>query len=225
MHRLAFVVVVISIVPFLPLPAGEPKETKSALESDPKGWIDLLAGPDLKDWKRVPIPPGSKLSQRNPWSVDKESKHLVCDAAGIHEMLLFQKEFSDGIFHVEWRFKKLEDKRGYNSGVYVRTTADGTIWHQAQVGSGNVGYLFGNTLVDGKPAKIPDNKLKVPQRGKEAGQWNTFEVTCKGKTMTLWVNGAVTAQWDDCQVPSGYLGLEAEYWWIEFKNLKFREFK
>src|SRR5437016_1336800 len=62
-----------------------------------------------------------------------------------------------------------------------------------------------------------------PQGGKEAGAWNTYEVTCKGKTITLWINGAVTATWNDCQVRRGYLGLEAEGYYIEFKNLKFKE--
>ena len=43
--------------------------------------------------------------------------------------------------------------------------------------------------------------------------------------MTLWVNGAVTAEWKECDVPKGYVGLEAEGWYIEFKNLKFKETK
>ena len=46
--------------------AGKVTETKSALESDPSGWTDLLADKSLKAWKRVPIPPGSKLKEKNP---------------------------------------------------------------------------------------------------------------------------------------------------------------
>jgi hypothetical protein len=156
--------------------------------------------------------------------VDEKNKLLICDAEKIHEMLLYDKELADGIFHVEWKFKKVEGKKGYNSGVYARNSADGKIWHQAQVGSLNVGYIFGDTLVDGKPKRIRVD-YKVPQRGKEAGEWNTYEITCKGKNMTLWVNGAVTAEWKECEVPKGYIGLEAEFWYIEFKNLKYKEMK
>jgi hypothetical protein len=213
----------VPVLTFLRAPAGEQKETKSALQAGPEGWIDLLADKDLKRWKRVPIPPGGKLSQRDPWSIDPQTGHLVCDGVGIHEMLLYDHEFTDGIFHVEWRFKKVEGKKGYNSGVYVRNSADGKVWHQAQVGSKNVGYLFGKTPQGGKLVGIPNNKRPGPQRGKEAGKWNTFEITCKGQTLTLWVNGAVTAEWVRCEVPRGYLGLEAEGWWIEFKNVKFKE--
>jgi len=201
--------------------AAEPEESTSALQRDPAGWIDLLATKDLKNWKRVPIPPGSPLKSKNPWSVDPNTNYLVCDGAGIHEMLLYNEEFGDGIFHVEWRFKKIDGKRGYNSGVYVRTSADGAIWHQAQVGNKNVGYIFGDTPVDGKTKRVQIDDHK-PQRGKDAGEWNTYEVTCKGKQMTLWINGAVTATWNACEVPKGHVGLEAEYWYIEFRNVKFK---
>src|SRR5437870_12688863 len=96
-------------------PAAELDDSKSALEKDPAGWIDLLAAKDLKNWKRVAIPPGSPLATKNPWSLDPDSNYLVCDGVGIHEMLLYNEEFGDGIFHVEWRFKKVEGKKGYNS--------------------------------------------------------------------------------------------------------------
>jgi hypothetical protein len=135
-------------------------------------------------------------------------------------MLLYNEEFGDGIFHVEWRFKKIDGKKGYNSGVYVRTSSNGAIWHQAQVGE-KVGYLFGDTRVDGKIKRVRFDDKK-PQRGREIGEWNTYEVACKGTHMTLWINGAITATWDNCEVPKGYVGLEAEYWYIEFRNVKFK---
>src|SRR5262245_53795992 len=95
---------------FLAAPAAEQSEGKSALESDPNGWADLLPGKDLQGWKRVPIPPGGKLNAKNPWSVDEPNKVLVCDGVGVHEMLLYDKELADGVFHVEWRFKPVENK-------------------------------------------------------------------------------------------------------------------
>jgi hypothetical protein len=149
-------------------PAGAPKETKSALETDPSGWLDLLGGKGLAEWKRVPIPPGSKLRARDPWSLDRETKHLVCDGVGVHEMLLYGKELGDGVLHVEWRFRKVEGKKGYNSGVYVRNSADGKIWHQAQVGSKNVGYLFGQTLTGGKRTDFRSSTVREVS-GQQAG--------------------------------------------------------
>ena len=57
---------------------------------------------------------------------------------------------------------------------------------------------------------------------KPAGEWNTFEIACKGKDVTLWVNGAITNRWHDCQVPRGYVGVEAEGYRIEFRNVKLK---
>jgi hypothetical protein len=201
--------------------APKKEDTRSALETDPKGWLDITPPADLKGWSRVAIPPGSKLSAKNPWSLSADGTTLVCDGAGVHEMLLWDKEQGDGIFHVEWRFKAIEGKKGYNSGVYVRNAPDGALWHQAQVGSKNVGFLFGDTLVDGAKKRVRSDG-KRPQRGHEAGQWNTYEITCKDKEITLWINGAVTTVWDACDVPRGRLGMEAEGWHIDFKNLRFK---
>src|SRR5438309_175966 len=81
----------------VPARAGEQKESKGVLETEPAGWIDLLPGKDLTSWKRVSIPPGSKLRAKSPWSVDAATGMLICDGVGIHEMLLYDKELADGI--------------------------------------------------------------------------------------------------------------------------------
>jgi hypothetical protein len=209
-------------------PAAEPGEGKSALEADPSGWVDLFPGKDLKGWRRVPLAPDVTLNPKNPWSVDAAGKTLLCDGVGVKEMLLHEQERADGIFHVEWRFRPAEGKTGYNSGVYVRSSLDGKVWHQAQVAHQmtppRLGDLFGDTLVDGqiKQVRITGDGDK---RARPPGEWNTYEVTCKGTTVTVWVNGAVTTTWTDCQVPRGHVGMQAEYFFIEFRNLKFKEIK
>jgi 3-keto-disaccharide hydrolase len=216
--------IVLSALSLTTAPAADPEPGKSALEREPAGWTDILPGKDLPGWKRVPIPPGSKLKEPNPWKLSDDGKMLICNGVGYHEMLLYDKQLADTVFHVEWRFEAIEGKKGYNSGVYTRNSADGKVWHQAQVGSQNVGYLFGDTLVDGQLKRMREGGQGT-QRGKPAGEWNTYEITCKGKTMSLWVNGYTTAEWKDCQVPGGFVGLEAEGWVIEFRNLKVKELK
>ncbi len=199
--------------------AGEKqKPEKSQLEKDKgRGWVNLL-GRGLGYWRRVPLPHGSKLKKGNPWSYDEKNKRIVCSGKGFHEILLYDYHFGDGIFHVEWRLKKLPGNPKYNSGIYVRTSADGARWHQAQVGNLNVGYLFGQM----KPgAKKYETKLKGPQRGKPAGEWNTYEITTKGKNITLWVNGHQTAT-KVCGHTRGQIGLQSEFFPIEFKNLKWK---
>ena len=168
----------------------------------------------------MPVPPTGQLG-REQWHVDAEKKVLICDGDGGHDMLLFDKEIGDAIFHFEFCYTKIEGKTGYNSGAYVRNSKDGAIWHQAQFGDAKDGYLFGQTLAsDGKKNWFNLSKQVTDLRVKPAGEWNTLEVSAVGKVLTLWVNGAVTCQFEDCGREKGYLGLEGEGYRIEFRNLK-----
>lgn len=197
-------------------------ESPSKLESNPQGWEDILPGGDLKGWYRVPVPPTGQLGKEQ-WHVDAEKKLLICDGDGGHDMLLFDREFGDAIFHFEFRYTKIEGKTGYNSGAYVRNSKEGAIWHQAQFGDANGGFLFGQTQgAEGKKKSFNLSKQVTDSRVKPAGEWNTLEVTAVGKTLTLWVNGAVTCQFEDCGREMGYLGLEGEGYRIEFRNLKIK---
>jgi hypothetical protein len=207
---------------------AQAKDSPSALERSPGGWKDLLAdaGPELRGWTRGPIPPGSTpkaTGTGSQWSIDPKSGVLVCRGDGGHEWLRWDTEVADAIFHVEWRFTPVPGKKGYNSGIYARNSADATIWHQAQTGDASGGFLFGDTPVDGKLKRVNLSRELKEKRVKPAGEWNTFEITCKGKEISLWVNGAVTSVFNGCEVPRGYVGLEAEGWRIEFRNVKLKE--
>jgi len=207
-------------------PATQPAaETKSALEADPTGWTDILPPADLKGWYRVPVPPTGKLGPQQ-WSVDAERKVLVCDGNGGHDMLLMDREVGDAVLHFEFCYTKVADKKGYNSGAYVRNSRDGGIWHQAQFGDAKDGYLFGQT--PGTPDAAKKRSFNLGKQAKQglvrpAGEWNTLEITAKGQVITLWINGAVTCQFDGCTQPKGFLGLEGEGYRIEFRNLKLKE--
>lgn len=203
------------------LVAAEP--TPGALETDASGWVDILPPTGLQGWSRVPVPPGAPLG-RQQWHVD--GKVLICDGDGGHDMLLCDREFGDAVFHLEFRYTKIEGKSGYNSGAYVRNSKDGGIWHQAQFGDANGGYLFGETPgPDGKKKFFTTQKEVKDGRIKPAGEWNTLEITAKGNTLSLWVNGAVTCKFDACGSPKGLVGVEGEGFRIEFRNLKVKELR
>jgi len=206
-----------------PLPGAEAAEGKSALEADPQGWVDILPPADLKGWYRVPVPPTGKLG-RDQWHVDGDKKLLICDGDGGHDMLLLDREIGDAIFHLQFCYTKIEGKKGYNSGAYVRNSKDGGIWHQAQFGDAKDGYLFGQTqAAEGRKQSFNLSKQVKDMRVKPAGEWNTLEVTARGKVLTLWVNGAVTCQFDNCGLDKGYLGVEGENYRIEFRGMKLKE--
>jgi len=190
------------------------------------GWVDLLPDAKFTGWTRLPIPPTGKLADVSQWKTDRARRLIVCEGNGGHEWLRYDRELSDFLLHVEWRFTpRTEGETKYNSGIFFRNSADGAIWHQAQTGAGNGGYIFANTLVGGAPKRISLKDTSTGGLEKPAGEWNTFEIRCEGRKVTLTVNGKVATEFSDCDVPKGYIGLEAEGYRIEFRNVRVKDLK
>jgi hypothetical protein len=214
------------VIGWAPAPTRSDEENLSALKKSPKGWNDLFenAGKKLQGWTRGPLLSKGQfapLSDESQWSLDPKTHVLVCSGEGGHDWLRWDKELGDFVYHVEWRFTPEPGKKGkYNSGIFVRNSADALTWHKVQTGDASGGYLFGDTPISGKLGRINLSKQILDQRVKPAGEWNTFEITCKKKDITIWANGGVTCEWHDCEVAKGYVGLEAEGWRIEFRNVK-----
>jgi hypothetical protein len=201
----------------------------SALVSDPKGWVDLLADTSLKEWTRVPLGavaklPAGDVAAASPWKLAPTGGTLLCEGDKVgHEMLRYTTELGDFVLHAEWRFAKLEGEPAYNSGVFVRTSADGSSWFQAQTGPAG-GYLFGNLPAGGALQRVSLRDKMSENRVKPAGEWNIYEIKALGRAITLWVNGAVVNEYAECEVPRGFIGLEAEGYRIEFRNVKLKKF-
>jgi hypothetical protein len=202
-------------------------QTRSALESDPKGWTDLFADKSLREWVRGPLAAAGQLRQGelsdpSPFMLAPSGDILICEGDRVgHEWLRYAPELDDFIYHVEWRFTPVAGESRYNSGVLVRTSTDGKIWHQAQATLGG-GYLFADTLVNGAVQRVNLRQKMTENRVKPAGEWNTYEIRADGRQITLWVNGAVTNEFTDCEVPNGYVGLEAEGYRVEFRNVQLK---
>ncbi len=189
------------------------------------GWVDLKPSTDLKGWTIIPMPPDAPLSEKPQWSATREGA-LRCDGSGGHDWIRYDaREFSDFVFHVEWKFDSKEEPAKYNSGVFVRNSEDGRVWHQAQMGSQSGGFLFGNTLIGGEIKRVNTRDQMKPEKNpvKAAGEWNTFDITCKNDRISLAVNGVETTVWEKCEVLKGYVGLEAEGFAVEFRNMRIME--
>jgi hypothetical protein len=133
----------------------------------------------------------------------------------------------NGIFHVEWRWGTAQNPPAgpYNGGVFVRTSADGVIYAQAQVAHAPQTAVVGD-LIFVVPADAGTKRIDVPQTGanREAplGQWNTYEVTAQGAKISEWVNGATTASYDGVPMATGRVGLQAEGALYEVRSIKYK---
>jgi hypothetical protein len=202
--------------------------SKSALETDPKGWVDLLADKSLKDWTRGALPAVANLKAGNtddpsPWSLDPSGKVLICEANKVgREWFRYVPELANFVIHAEFRHTPIEGETRYNSGLFFRTSADAKINHQAQMTLGG-GFLLGTTPIKGELQRMNMQKEMTENRVKPAGEWNVFEIRAAGKQVTLWVNGAVVNEWKECEAPAGHIGLEAEGYRIEFRNIMLKK--
>ncbi len=203
-------------------PQEDDKPMKSALETNKKGFDDLPH--DLEKWRRVPGVPKGKLAARDPWKFDKDGT-LDFDGTGQEMLILYPGLKTNGIFHVEWRYKRAPAKGAATGGPVVRTSLKGDIWHQALAGNKAGAFFVGISTKDDKPAKVPTNKLPGPSRLLDPTEWNVYEITFKDKTLALFTNGYTTAEWLFCDVPKGYIGFKGDGAPIEFRNLKFKRLR
>lgn len=199
----------------VPVKAGQPG-------APPSGWVNIFPPASLQGWTRVAIPPDHPLNPTSQWSVDTTHRTIICSGDGGHEWLRYDRELGNFLFHVEWRLAREEGAKDYNSGIFVRNSAEGRLWYQAQVGSASGGYLFGDNPVNGVIRRFNLEAMLAGNRVTKAGQWNRYDIRCVDKRIILTVNGAKTSEFDACANPKGYLGLEAEGSRIEFRNLRIR---
>jgi hypothetical protein len=202
-------------------PALALAQSRSAFEADPNGWTDLLPDDSFKGWTRVPIPVIPPQDPKMQWRVDRAAGTLICAGDGAHEWLRYDRELADFVLHMDWRYTPRPGEPRYNSGVGVRMSRFGDIWHQAQLGQAGA-YFFGATLIDGAVGRMNLQKEMSENRVKPVGEWNVLEISARGPVLSLWLNGAVTSEFRECQLRKGYLGLEAEGFEIAFRNLKLK---
>lgn len=183
----------------------------------------LFNGKDLKGWT---------IFVNDP-SVKPESffyvKNGVIETVGVPMgYLRTKKEYSNYRLHVEWCYPE----KATNSGVFVHTNGPDQMWpkhYQCQLKNLCAGDFIVNAI--GEKATAGDSiyvgtekvkpiavKLK-PCNEKPVGEWNSYDIVCKGNTVEVSVNGLLQNTIKNCSMSSGSIGLQAEGSKIQFRNL------
>ena len=145
-----------------------------------------------------------------------------------------KKEFENYRLHVEWRYPE----KPINSGVFIHTVGPDKIWpthYQCQLKN-----LFAGDFIiqgEGVSATVRDTvytstaKLKPiapkmkPSSEKKAGEWNSYDIVCKGNTVEVKVNGVLQNYATKCSIAKGAIGLQAEGSKIQFRNIWIEKIK
>ena len=191
----------------------------AAQASGRDGWTGMTQD----QWTRVPLAPLTKIDRDSQWTFLNE--RIICSGTKGHELLRSKKEFGDFVLEAEWRLEKLDGTPRYNSGIYVRTSANGVEFTQAQIGAGPEAWLFTDTLTGGVKKRINLREEVKAQPVKPPGEWNRYEITARGATIELKVNGEMASVFTQSERKRGFIGLEAEGFRIEFRNVRIRELR
>jgi hypothetical protein len=186
-----------------------------ALAAAPARGEALTPPPDLTGWTAVPA---AQADGSPIWFSDGRVVLCVGSPKGY---LRTDRTFSDFHLVVEWRWV---GKPG-NSGVFLRGSGTDKVWprcYEAQLQAGNAGELRANGgakfHADSPPTDRSQPRLE-PSSEKPPGEWNTYDIVCRGGTVTLTVNGVRQNRLENANERSGWIALQSEGGVIEFRRL------
>ena len=155
---------------------------------------------------------------------------------GIGLLWFTRQQFTDFVLRADWRASFPDD----NSGVFIRFPALGNMdpandWklavdqgYEIQIDdTGKNSDVTPNTF--GDPLYITGAVYKLAPAttlaSKPLGQWNSYEITAQGSTITVVLNGRQVSQLINAnRSPKGYIGLQNHHFGsrVQFRNLRIK---
>jgi len=176
----------------------------------------LFNGKDLHDWefflKDQAVDPTTVFMVKNA------AIHITGNPFGY---MRTKEQYSDYKLHLEWCWPV----EASNSGVFIHAQEPDTIWPaciECQLMAGNAGDFI---CMAGADMNEHTDKSKIVVAKKEAsnekpvGEWNTLEVTCKGNTIEVFINGTLQNKATGVTLSKGSICLQSEGKDVEFRNV------
>ena len=188
----------------------------------------LFNGKDFTGWKLHVD--DENIDVKDIWSVKDGVVHCKGKPNGYMRTTETDSNYK---LHVEWRWTA----QPTNSGVLLHSSGKDKVWPrciEAQLKAGSAGdfVLIGHTgvTIDGKEYQ-DDNKMfisvpkKLDSTENEPGEWNEYDITCKGDTITVCVNGQLQNDAVKATDTEGWICLQSEGSPIEFRNIYLEDLK
>ena len=194
-------------------------KTVADSESQDGGAIALFNGKDFEGW-HVYLK-DADADPKNVWKVTDGAISCTGNPTGF---LRTKAEYSDYKLVLEWRWP---EKPG-NSGVLLHMSGEEKIWplcmeaqlmHKRAGDFVGMGYTFNENKAK-KGGFISYTPHMSDPSEKELGDWNKYEITCKGDTIEATINGQLQNKATGVNISKGYIGLQSEGVPIMFRNIK-----
>jgi hypothetical protein len=182
--------------------------------------IDLFDGRSLAGWTFV------ARNAANPGAIWAVKDAVITCAGKPNGYARTVATYRDYALHVEWRWP---EKAG-NSGVFVHVNGPDKVWpacFEIQLKAGDAGSIRANggakvRELDPK-AKDPINvALQHPGVEKPVGEWNSADITCRGDTISVVINGTLENRVTGTSADAGAIALQAEGAPVEFRNVRLK---
>lgn len=182
--------------------------------------VQLFNGSDLTGWVGF-VDPESGVASEDVYTVKDGNIHVAGTPFGY---LRTDKKYGDYTLHVEWRWIG----EGTNSGLFQRVQDGDKLWCTAiecQLCSGKAGdyvMLGGAKINEVECVGEYPVKDRAGDYENPVGEWNSADITCKGKNVTVKINGKLQNECT-CEFVDGYIALQSEGGPIEFRNIYITE--
>lgn len=183
--------------------------------------VNLFNGKDLTGWTAVvPDLAAKKEDQSKPWTVKDGVLQCAGNPGGY---IRTNDKYTNFVFHCQWRFDPA--KGAGNSGVLLRMNGKDKVWPksiEAQLQSGAAGDFWNIDEMKMGVAKDRTNGRNTKRTGtaeRPLGQWNQYEIICQRGRVSLYVNGELLNEATDCEETPGYICLQSEGSYIEFRDI------
>lgn len=219
------------------LAAARIEAQTSAEATSPTSSVRLFNGKDLTGWKAdVPArdtdptgPPSFVVREGKLVSLGKPEGHLVSDG-----------RYRDYRLEVEYRFPG----KGGNCGVLVHASKPRALYKmfpqsiEVQMMHENAGDFW----VIQEDIQVKDMETRRPRKDgekwggaegdarrilnltdgseKPLGEWNAMVIEARGRTITVWMNGALVNDGFSASVSEGRIALQAEGTEVEFRKVE-----
>src|SRR6478609_3645092 len=181
--------------------------------SAPAAAIPLFDGHDLAGWEFV-VSPATDLAT----VCTLRPEGIIAAAGKPVGFIATTATYSNYRLHAEWRWS---DKPG-NGGVLVHISSGpkDRAWPLSfQVQTKNLaagdllpmaGAAFAEPLTSAPGAATAIKAHTAPDSEKPAGEWNTADITCRGDTIEVVINGVAQNSITGCSLHEGTVGFQFE---------------
>jgi peroxiredoxin len=187
---------------------GHPARVLDDLRQDWKryvaGFTPLFNGKDIDNW--VPI-----KASADTWTV--ADGVLRCSGKPVC-YLRTDKDYRNYTLLLEFAYP---EKIG-NAGVLVHISGEDKVWPKSLEPNLNVGQMGKIYEIDGAKVTFGE-KNPLRDYAVSPGDWHRYEITCRGDTITLVIDGVVVNRVTRSNITSGKIGLQSENVPIHFRTV------